>query len=373
MPGEQAVRRVRLVEVRMGEEELRAVERVLRSGMLTRGEETRRFEEEFARYVGTRYAVTFMNGTIALEAALQALGVGPGDEVAVPAFTFTATANAVLRVGARPVFVDVEPDTLTMGPDSLLERITPRTRAVIPVHLYGHMADMDAIMEIALDHRLRVLEDAAQAHGASCKDSRAGSVGDAGAFSFYATKNMTMGEGGAVTTSVERVYRRLLLLRKHGEEKRYETNTLGSNLHLTEMQAAIGRIQLRRLDEYNEARRRNAAFLSQRLGGLVETPRERPGCKHVYHQYVIRTEPGQRDRLASYLQERGVETAVHYPRPLHLHPLYRSLGHVEGEAPVAEEASLRVLSLPVHPFLSRDDLEYIAGVVEAFFQESHGA
>lgn len=365
-------RRIRIVGISVGEEEANAVARVVRSGWLTRGEETRLFEEEFASYVGSSYAVTVMNGTIALEAGLHALGVGPGDEVVVPAFSFTATANAVLRVGARPVFADVSEDTLTLDPDSLLERLTPRTRAVVPVHLYGHMADMQAILEIAEDHRLRVLEDAAQAHGASCQGARAGSLGDAGAFSFYATKNMVMGEGGAVTTSEEAVYRRLLLLRKHGEERRYETISLGSNLHLTEMQAALGRVQLRKLESLNEARRRNAEHLTRGLRGLLVTPVERPGCRHVYHQYVVRVgDAVLRDRLARFLGEKGIETAIHYPRPLHLHPLYRSLGFVPGTAPVAEEAAGRVLSLPVHPLLTREDIDYILDVIREFF-ESEG-
>ncbi len=355
----------------IGDEEVNAVVRVLRSGRITRGEETRLFEEEFARYVGARYAVAVCNGTVALELALRALGVGAGDEVIVPDLTFIATANAVLNVGAKPVFADVDEKTYTIDPDSVMGVVTGRTKAIIPVHLFGHPADMDAIMEIAEDHRLYVIEDAAQAHGAEIRGVKVGSIGHVGCFSFYATKNMTMGEGGAVTTSLEWVNEKLRLLRTHGETSRYLSVTVGGNYNITEMQAAIGRVQLRKLDEMNKKRIMNAEYLTSQLKKIssVITPTVKPGFKHVFHLYVIRVEESVRDKLLEHLRAKGIGAVIHYPLPLHEQPLYRALGYPSNINPVARMLSKQLLSLPVHPALTKEDLDRIVEAVTSFFNE----
>jgi len=355
----------------IGDEEVEAVVRVLRSGMLTRGAETESFEKEFASYIGTKYAVSVMNGTVALEASLKALGVRSGDEVIVPDFTFIATASAVVNVGARPVFADIDERTYCIDPESVNELITGRTRAIIPVHLFGHPADMKAINEIAEDRRLLVLEDSAQAHGAEIDGVKVGSLGHASAFSLYATKNMMTGEGGMVTTSIESVYELLLKLRKHGEAKRYMSDMIGSNLFMTEMQAAIGRVQLRKLDRWNEIRRSNAKFYIEKLSRVKEIvlPTELPGYKHVFHQFVIRVPSELRDKLVEHLSSRGIGVAIHYPYPVHDHPAYRALGYPESINPVSKQVSREVLSIPVHPLLTREDLEYVAASILEFFNQ----
>jgi len=355
----------------IGDEEVEAVVRVLRSGMLTRGAETENFEREFASYIGTKYAVSVMNGTIALEASLKALGVRSGDEVIVPDFTFIATASAVVNVGARPVFADIDEKTYCIDPESVNELITGRTRAIIPVHLFGHPADMKAINEIAEDRRLLVLEDSAQAHGAEIDGVKVGSLGHASAFSLYATKNMMTGEGGMVTTSIESVYELLLKLRKHGEAKRYMSDMIGSNLFMTEMQAALGRVQLRKLDRWNEIRRSNAKFYIEKLSRVKEIvlPTELPGYKHVFHQFVIRVPSELRDKLVEHLSSRGIGVAIHYPYPVHDHPAYRALGYPESINPVSKQVSKEVLSIPVHPLLTREDLEYVAASILEFFNQ----
>lgn len=350
-------------------EEIEAVINVLRSGMLTRGKETENFEKEFASYIGSKYAVTVMNGTIALEASLKALGVRSGDEVIVPDFTFIATANAVVNVGGRPVFADINEKTYCIDPDSVNELITNRTKAIIPVHLFGHPADMKAITEIAEDNRLLVLEDSAQAHGAEIEGVKVGSMGHASAFSLYATKNMMTGEGGIITTNIESVYELLLKLRKHGEAKRYLSDMIGSNLFMTEMQAALGRVQLKKLDRWNEIRRSNAKFYIEKLSSVKEIilPHELPGYKHVYHQFVIRVPADDRDKLIEHLAKRGIGTAIHYPYPLHDHPVYRALGYPENINPVSKQVAREVISIPVHPLLTKEDLEYIAGSILEYF------
>ncbi|AFH43224.1 MULTISPECIES: DegT/DnrJ/EryC1/StrS family aminotransferase [Fervidicoccus] len=354
------------------QDEIDAVIEVLKSGMLTRGKNTELFEKEFASYIGTKYAVTVTNGTVALEAALKALGVGEGDEVIVPDFTFIATANAVVNVGGRPVFADIDERTYCIDPESVNEKITNRTRAIIPVHLFGHMADMNSINEIAIDNKLVVLEDSAQAHGAEMNGVKAGSIGHASAFSFYATKNMMTGEGGMVTTNLDAVYEFLVKWKKHGEAKRYLSDTLGTNLSMTEMQAAIGRVQLKKLDRFNEIRRQNAAYFTKELSKVkeIKTPVELPGYKHVYHQYVIRVPAEDRDKLIEHLNKLGIGTAIHYPYPLHIQPIYKAMGYPEKQNPVSLEVSKEVLSIPVHPLLSKSDLEYIVKGILSYFNQA---
>ena len=362
---------VRIAGPVIGDDDIEAVVSTLRSGILTGGRVAEEFEREFARYIGVKHAITVSNGTLALVAALYAVGVRKGDEVIVPCFTFIATANAVLALGARPVFADIELETYNIDPEAVATLITRRTKAIIAVHLYGHMADVEKLKKIAQEEGVAFIEDSAQAHGAEYRGIKAGAWGDAAAFSFYATKNMTMGEGGAVTTNRDDIAWRVRMLRDHGQEEKYLHVTFGLNMRITSMQAALGLAQLRKLDALNEARRRNAAMLTRGLRdtGLI-LPKEKPGYRHVYHQYVVRVDPEKvdltRDELAARLKRYGVETAIHYPRAIPDQPLYRSLGYPPAKTicPNAYIASQQVLSLPVHPKLSESDIEYIIRAVK---------
>lgn len=345
----------------LGEEEIDAVSAVLRSGQLVQGRLVEEFEGQFAAAVGATHAVAVANGTAALHVALLAHGIGPGDEVITTPFSFIATANAIQYTGAKPVFVDIQADDYNIDPRRIEEKITARTRAILPVHLFGNPADLPAIREIAARHQLVVIEDAAQAHGAEIAGCKIGSVGTA-CFSLYATKNLTTAEGGMVTTDDARVARRIRLLRSHGQEERYQHEVLGFNYRLTEIQAAIGLVQIRRLEELTRRRIAHATYLNARLAGTgVMTPVTRPGVRHVYHQYTIRI-PGDRDRLARGLQVAGIGTSVHYPRPIHQQKVYRDLGYTDS-LPVAEQTSREVLSLPVHPSLTPAELDRIASEV----------
>ena len=352
---------IRLVELSLGREEEEAVLEVLRSGRLAQGPRVAELEGEFAEYLGVPWALAVSSGTAALELSLRALGIGPGDEVVVPPFTFIATANAVLWVGARPIFADVSPDTLTLDPEAVKEAIGPRTKAVIAVHLFGHPADLRALSEICEDAHLHLIEDAAQAHGAEAWGRKVGSFGTLAAFSLYATKNMTSGEGGIIVGHDEGLRKRIKLLRNQGQEEKYLHVSLGMNYRLTEIQAALALVQLGRLEENVEARRRNAVILNKLLKGVVETPREEPWARHVYHQYAVLLPEGTpRERIRKRMLEKGVETAVHYPRIIPEQPLYRRLGYDAACCPVSLAASRRVLSLPVHQGLGREELEKVA-------------
>jgi len=357
---------IRIAQPLLGEEEEQAVLAVLRSGQLSQGPLVRRFEEAFAQYVGVREAVAASSGTAALHVALLAHGVGPGDEVVTSPFTFVATANAILATGARPVFADVSEDDFNLDPARAGESISERTRALLPVHLYGQPADMEALSALARRHGLALVEDACQAAGASFGGRKVGSFGT-GCFSFYATKNMTTGEGGMITTDDAKLAARARLLRDHGQRRRYVSEVLGYNLRMTEVAAALGLTQLQKLDAFNDRRRANARYLTERLSGVM-APREIPGRHHVYHQYTIRVslpvrQAGRgRDALLGYLRDRDIEAAVFYPLPVHKQPLYRGLGNRQ-RLPVAERLSREVLSLPVHPGLSREDLDAVVSAV----------
>lgn len=342
------------------DEVLAAIAQVLDGMQLTLGPQLREFEREFAAYCGAAHCVGVGSGTDALILALRAAGIGPGDEVIVPAHTFIATAEAVSLVGARPVFVDVEPESRCIDPALVESAVTACTRAVIAVHIHGQMADLDAILPIARKHDLVVLEDAAQAHGAELRGRRAGSLGDFGCFSFYCSKNLgAYGEAGAVTTNNDGYAERLRLIRSHGDAGRYEHVCLGTNGRMDEIQAAVLRVKLRRLDEWNEARRAHAARLSQLLAGLgVGLPVEAPGRKHVYHHYAVLVE--DRDAVRQALAARGVGTGIHYPDPLHLQPPYRNLGYHVGDLPVSERITSQVLSLPMYAELADTQIECIA-------------
>ncbi|GIW14088.1 MAG: aminotransferase DegT [Tepidiforma sp.] len=344
----------------IGEAEKRAVMEVLDSGQLAAGPRVEAFERAFADYIGARHAIAVNSGTAALIVALQAHGVGPGDEVITSPFSFIATATSIIACGATPVFVDVDPFDLNLDPNRVEDAITERTRAILPVHLYGHPARIAELAELAEDFSLALIEDAAQAHGAEHAGRRVGTFGT-GCFSFYPTKNMTTGEGGIITTNDDEVARRARIIRNHGQETRYRHDLFGLNWRMQDLNAAIGLAQLQQLEGWTGARITNAARLNSLITGF-ETPRVREGDRHVFHQYTIRV-PRERDRLQQQLLEAGIGTAIHYPVPIHQQPIIRELGFGEGSFPVAEAAAEQVLSLPVHPALAPDDVEYIAATL----------
>ncbi len=356
--------RISIAKPILGKEEEVALREVLQSGNLVQGQKVKQFEEEFAHYLGVKHAIAVANGTIALDLALKTLGVTAGDEVITPAFSFIASSNCILYQGAEPVFADIEPRTYNINPKDVTEKITDKTKAIIAVHLYGQPAEMRRLKEIAEDHQILLLEDAAQAHGATYRGRKAGSLGDMGCFSFYATKNMTTGEGGMITTNSHQLAKKARLLRDHGQSRKYLHTTLGYNYRMTEITAVLGITQLKKLDSFNRKREHNAAILSegiQEIPGLTP-PYIKENVTHAFHQYVIRVEeeyPLDRNQLTEHLRERGVEAAVHYPMPIYKQPLYKDLGYGEDHCPATEEASRRVLSLPVHPSVTRQDLKHI--------------
>jgi perosamine synthetase len=336
----------------VGEEEIEAVAAVMRSGMLAQGGVVTEFEKEFAAYCGTSHGVGVNSGTAALHAALLALDIGPGDEVIVPSFTFIATATSVSMCGATPVMVDVEEGMYTIDPDSMLAAITPKTKAVIGVHLFGQPFALRPVLEICGDHELLLIEDCAQAHGAAYQGKRVGGFGALGCFSFYPTKNMTAGEGGMVTTDDAALAARIRRIINHGQSEKYLHTELGFNLRMTNIGAAIGRVQLAKLDAMNRRRQENAACLTAHLTAPgISTPVIRAGATHVYHQYVVEVDeafPLSREDLMAHLREKGVGSAVHYPIPVHRQPLYAEAAR-DAWCPVSDRLAVRVLSLPVHP------------------------
>jgi len=353
------------------DEVMAAVTRIMESQQFVLGEEVRALEEEIRPHVGCEFAIACASGSDALLLALMAIGVGPGDEVIVPPFTFVATAGAVARLGARPVFVDIDPATFNLDPRKLEPAITAKTRAVIPVHLFGLAADMDAIAALAARHGLAVIEDAAQAIGAVYNGRPAGSLGTIGCFSFYPTKNLGgAGDGGLLTTHDAALADKLRLLHVHGSRTRYQYELVGLNSRLDALQAAVLRVKLRHLQEWNQARRRAAAqyralFAEHQLTNELALPLEPPACVHVYHQFTIRLR--RRDGVQSHLQQCGVPTQIYYPHPLHLQPAFAYLGYHPGDMPQSEAAAREVLSLPMYPELSPDQqrrvVEAIAGFV----------
>jgi perosamine synthetase len=344
----------------IGDEEREAVDRVLRSGMVAQGPEVAAFEAEFAALVEGRRCVAVNSGTSALHMAFLAGGIGPGDEVIVPSFTFAATANSVALTGATPVFADIEPDQFNLDPVAAAAAITPRTKAIMPVHLYGHPAAMDRFTALADQHHLLLFEDAAQAHAASLHGRPVGTWGLAGSFSFYPTKNMTSGEGGMVTTQSDELARSVQLLRNQGMEKRYENEVVGFNTRMTDLHAAIGRVQLGKLAGWTKQRQANAAFLDENLRGVIVPP-VAEGAVHVYHQYTIRVPGHDRDAFTAEIARRGVGSGVYYPIPNHRLP---SFG-LSLDLPETERAAREVLSLPVHPALEEAEVQTIVEVVNA--------
>jgi len=341
-----------------------AIRGVVERGDFILGAAVERFEGEFAAFIGTRHAVGVGTGFDAIELALRAFGVEPGDEVVTAANTFIATVMAIVAVGARPVLADIDPATYAIDPDRLAAAITPRTRAVVPVHLFGQPVDIEAVMAVARRHDLVVIEDAAQAHGARYNGRRAGSFGDAAAFSFYPSKNLgALGDGGIITTDDDRAAASLRLLRNYGQRVKYHHAVPGTNSRLDTLQAAVLSVKLPHLDGWNAARRRHAVAYSARLGGRVRTPVAAAGREHIYHLYVIETE--RRDVLQQRLRTRQVDTGIHYPVPVHLQEACASLGYKAGDFPATEAAAARMLSLPMFAELTDAQIEYVSDAVGA--------
>jgi dTDP-4-amino-4,6-dideoxygalactose transaminase len=340
-----------------------AFARVLRNTSFVQGPEVKAFEEAFASYLGVAHCVAVNSGTSALHLALLALGIGPGDEVITVAHTFIATSEAISAVGARPVFVDVDPVTYTMDPVQAEKAITPRTRALLPVHLYGNPVDMDALLAIARRHNLALVEDACQAHGAQYKGRMAGSLGTAGCFSFYPSKNLgSCGEGGAMVTNDDKLAQKVRMLREHGSVVKYEHAFPGYNFRMEGIQGAVLAAKLKHLDGWNDQRRALAKRYQDRLAGqTVILPKETANARHVYHLYVIQAE--DREALRQQLGQRGIETGLHYPIPLHLQEAYASLGYRPGDLPVTERLTQHILSLPMYPEMSLEAVDYVASAI----------
>lgn len=350
----------------LGEEEIEAVSTVIRSGMLAQGPRVEEFEHAFAKYCDSTHGVAVNSGTAALHAALLALGIGPGDEVIVPAFTFFATASSVCMCGARPVFADVDEDTFNLSIESLENNLSQKTRAVIGVHLFGQPFAVRPVAEICGERGIHFIEDAAQAHGAVYHGKKVGSFGAAGCFSFYPTKNMTTGEGGMVTTHDRVLAETIRRLINHGQREKYLHTSLGYNFRMTDIGAAIGLAQLEKLDAFNTRRQETAAYYDDhiRCPGII-LPEVMPGVEHVYHQYVIRVTDEcrfTRDQLAIALREKGIGTAVHYPIPLHRQPVFEECAK-KSSCPVSDRLAGEVLSLPVHPLVTDTEREYIAACI----------
>lgn len=342
-----------------------AIRRVLDSGWFILGRELESFEAEFAAYCGVEHCIGVASGTEALQLALLACGIGRGDEVITVAHTAMPTALAIAATGATPVFVDIDPQSYTMRPEQLAEAISPNTRAIVPVHLYGHCADMDPILEFAARHDLYVIEDAAQAHGSAYKGRKAGSMGALGCFSFYPTKNLgACGDGGAVVTKDRGLAARLRQLRNYGESRKYHHESMGYNSRLDEMQAAILRAKLPHLDRWNEVRRELAAAYSSRLDERFCSPKVKPGCVHSYHLFVIQSD--DRDKLQEYLRAHGIETLIHYPIPCHLQRAMQTIEHRCCDLSLTERVAPRILSLPMFATLSTEQVEQVSHWVNSF-------
>jgi len=357
---------IKIASPSIGRDELKAVIEVLKSGMLAQGQKVKEFEEKVAEYVGVKYAIATSSGTTALHTALLAAGIKPGDEVITTPFTFIATANSILYCGAKPVFVDVNEKTFNIDPEKIEEKITEKTKAILPVHLYGQPADMEKILKICESHNLLLIEDAAQALGAEFKGKKVGSFGDCAIFSFYPTKNITTGEGGMVVTNNENIAEKCRKIRNHGEYQRYFVDLVGYNYRMTEVAAAIGLAQFKKLEKFNNKRIRNAEFLTRHLKDIdeIEVPFVDKRVKHVFHQYTIKT--SRRDELREFLEKKGIQSVVYYPLPIHKQKIYQDLGYKDS-LPVAEELSKKVLSLPVHPNLKKEDLKLIVESIREFF------
>jgi len=346
-----------------------AIDEVCESCRFILGPKVEQFEKQVAEYLGVKHAIGVSSGTDALLCSLMAIGVGPGDEVITTPFTFFATAGSIARLGARPVFVDIEPDTFNIDPTKIEQAITARTKAIIPVHLFGQAAEMDPIVQIARKHNIRIIEDAAQAIGAKYKGQFVGGIGDLGCLSFFPSKNLGgFGDGGMIVTNDDDLAERCRVLRVHGSKPKYYHKFVGGNFRLDALQAAVLSVKLKYLDEWHEARRQNAAWYDQRLKDLpVTTPQIRPYNYSIYNQYTIRVADGRRDALREHLKAKGIGTEIYYPLPLHLQECFAYLGYKEGDLPEAEKAAKEVLSIPVWPEMTEQQRAYVTDAIAEFF------
>ena len=356
----------------LNDEMIKAAVRVLENERYVLGESVYKFEEDFAKYFNAKYAISTNSGTAALHLSLLALGIRRSEQVITTPFSFIATSNAILHVGAIPIFADIDLKTYNIDPNRIRRKITRRTKAIIPVHLYGYPADMDRIMEVAEKHGVKVLEDACQAHGAEYKGSKVGNIGDVGCFSFYPSKNMTVcGDGGMVLTNNEEIAELVRKLRDCGRKTKYRHDIVGYTMRLNTINAAIGRVQLERLDVWNEKRRENAALYNKLLSDIEEVvlpPAGNSYVKPVYHLYVIRAE--KRDKLRKWLEDNGIQCGIHYPLPIHLQPIYQQLFKFKGgEYPYSELGSRTCLSIPMYPDLSTEEIRYVSEKIHEFYGE----
>lgn len=350
-----------------------ALQDVFRDTAFILGKYVARFEQEFAAFCGVRHAIGVNSGTDAITLTLKAMNLGPGDEIITAANTFIATAEAIVHAGCKPVFVDISQDTYNLNPHELEEKITPKTKAIIPVHLYGQPADLEAIMQVARRHNLLVIEDAAQAHGAQYHGRRVGSIGDAACFSFYPSKNLgAYGDGGAIVTNDDSLALKIRHLRDHGSVQKYQHEMVGYNSRLDALQAVVLSVKLKYLDQWNAMRARNAHLYNELLSEIpgVVTPQVLPDVQHVYHLYVIRLTRGDRNRLQAHLKAHGIETGIHYPQPVHLTKAFAHLGYREGDFPIAERCARAILSLPMYPELRAEQIEHVAQEIQSFLKEA---
>ncbi|MFC6716691.1 DegT/DnrJ/EryC1/StrS family aminotransferase [Natrialbaceae archaeon GCM10025810] len=360
---------VSFTDIYVDDEIVKSVESVLRGTRYVKGPQLEQFEAEFASECGVEHAIGVSSGTAAIQLALNGLGIGPDDDVFVPSHTFYATASPVLSMGANPVFVDVDPETYTLDPDDLAEKVADADQptAIVPVHIYGQLAEMDAILDVAAEHDLHVVEDACQAHFATRDGEYAGSIGDAGAFSFYPSKNMTVaGDGGMVVTDDDALAAEIRALRNHGRNESGNHVRLGLNYRMDEVSAAVGRKQLTHIHDWNDGRRDAARQYDDRLAAIpeIETPTVAPANEHVYHLYVIQAE--NRSQLKHHLESQGIQTGIHYETPVHQEePIVERVG--QTALPITEGLSPRILSLPMHPRLSGDEIDAVCDAIEGFY------
>jgi len=364
------MKELEMAKMYVDDEIKKAVMDALDSRRYIKGEQNEKFEKEFAKFCGTKYAITVNSGTSALILALKARGLKHNSEVIIPSHTFIASANAVFHAGLKPIFADIDEETYTLDIEDVEEKITKDTRAIMPVHLYGHPANMEPLRGIAKENNLYIVEDACQAHGAMYKEQKCGAIGDIAAFSFFPSKNMTVsGDGGMVTTNNEELAEKISALRDQGRKKgeKYRHDLIGYNFRMSEIHATIGREQLRHLSEWIEKRRRNAAYYNELISDIkeIQTPMEKKWAKHVYHLYVIRSK--ERDKLSRFLMEKEIPFGIHYPIPVHQQPIFNEESIKLNKT---EKIAREVLSLPMHPFMEEEQIEYIASKIKEFFREA---
>ena len=355
----------------MRDEMLETIDGVLSSSRYILGDNVKKLESDIAKYSNVSEGIGVGNGSDAIHIALQAAGIGEGDEVITVSFTFFATAGAIARANATPVFIDIDPITFNMDPKQIESAITHKTKAIIPVHLYGQMADMNPIMEIAKKHNLVVIEDSAQAIGAEYQGAKPGELSSAATYSFFPTKNLgAYGDGGMIVSSDSDLAEKSRVIRVHGSKPKYYHHVLGYNSRLDELQAAILNVKFKKLDDFSSMRRARAGYytneLNNKVSDFVQTPVEKEGNYHVFHQYTLRVE--RRDELQAYLKENGIDSMIYYPMPLHVQPVFKELGYKEGDLPLTEQAAKEALSLPMYPELKEEDQAYVINVIEAFYK-----